>query len=159
MKANVLRTWVVEDDPFFRQMLVSYLELLGHEPRSFENGEDFLWHASEKPDVVLLDQNLGDGMKGMDILRKIKSDYPDMHVVFISGEENIRTVSDAYQYGSEEFMDKDSAALLRIKLRLEKILTIRTLRHRKRIQQYKALAMTGAALGALGCGMLYMLQH
>jgi DNA-binding NtrC family response regulator len=159
MKESVLRTWVVDDDPFFRQMLVSYLELLGHQPRSFENGEEFLWHVSEKPDVVLLDQNLGDGMKGMDILRKLKSEYPETHVVFISGEENIMTVSDSYQYGSEEFMDKDSAALLRIKLRLEKILTIRSLRKRKKIQQYKALAMACAALGALGCGMLYMLQH
>jgi DNA-binding NtrC family response regulator len=158
MKATAMSTWVVEDDPFFRQMLLSYLELLGYNARGFESGEEFMQHLSEKPDVVLLDQNLGDGMNGLEILRNIKQEQRDMHVIFISGEESISTISDSYQYGSEEYMDKDSASLLRIKVRLEKILLIKALRRQKKIQQLKALAIASATLGALGCGMLYLLQ-
>jgi CheY-like chemotaxis protein len=129
-----LSIWVVEDDHLYQNMLVSYLTLLGYAPKAFDSGEQCVQHLSENPDVVLLDHNLGEGMKGIDVLRRIRSDKQNTSIVYISGEEKISLVSDVYQNGSEEFITKDSASLLRLKLRLEKIERLKVL-YRKKLRK------------------------
>ena len=117
-----LKIWIVEDDFTYQEILKTYLSVLGHSATSFTNGEACLELLQEKPDVILLDHNLGDGMNGVETLQKIKQECPDTHVIYISGEEKVSLVTDAYRYGSDEFITKDSASLLRLKLILEKIL-------------------------------------
>jgi DNA-binding NtrC family response regulator len=117
-----LKIWIVEDDFAYQEILKTYLSVLGYSANSFTNGEACLEFIQEEPDVILLDHNLGEGMNGVETLQKIKQECPDTHVVYISGEEKVSLVTDAYRYGSDEFITKDSASLLRLKLILEKIL-------------------------------------
>jgi DNA-binding NtrC family response regulator len=117
-----LKIWIVEDDFTYQEILKTYLSVLGYSANSFTNGETCLELLQEKPDVILLDHNLGEGMNGVETLQKIKQECPHTHVIYISGEEKVSLVTDAYRYGSDEFITKDSASLLRLKLILEKIL-------------------------------------
>jgi DNA-binding response OmpR family regulator len=121
MNTIPLNTWVVDDDPTYQEMLLSYLTLLGHSARGFFSGEECLKHLYEKPDVIILDHNLGNGLQGLDVLRNIRYENKATSVIYISAEEKVSLVSDAFNHGSDEYIGKDSASLLRLKLRLEKI--------------------------------------
>lgn len=141
MKTNNLNIWVVEDDPMYQQTLISYLDVLGYKARAFNNGEECLDFLGQSPDVVLLDHNLGDGMKGTDVLRELKHQYLNTHVIYISGEEKVSLVAETYKNGSEEFISKDSASLLRLKLRLDKIQEMKLL-CKKRSKRKKTILVS-----------------
>lgn len=132
MSTCSLKTWVVEDDSTYQQKLLSYLGVLGINARGFSTGEECLKHLHENPDVVILDHNLGSDMLGIDVLRNIKIENKDISVIYISGEEKVSLVSDAYRNGSDDYIGKDSASLLRLKLRLEKIAKVKLLRLKKK---------------------------
>lgn len=147
METKSLNIWVVEDDHFYQNMLISYLALIGFKAKGFYSGEECLAKINEKPDVVLLDHNLGDGIKGVDVLRKIKSDSRTTHVIYISGEETVSVVSDVYQNGSDDFITKDNASLIRLKMRLEKIEQIKAFNQKKnRKKRTTIIAVAGIAL-------------
>ncbi len=121
MNTFSMNIFVVEDDPFYQEMVSSYLQGLGHTTRAFSTGEEFLKHLNSKPDLVILDHNLESELKGDDVLRIIKSEQSQIPVIYFSGEERVSLVSDAYKFGSMDFINKDCASLLRLKLALEKI--------------------------------------
>lgn len=139
-----LSIWVVDDDHLYQNMLVSYLAVLGYHSKGFDSGEECVYRLNENPDIILLDHNLGTGMKGMDVLRRIKSESKSTRVIYISGEEKVSLVSEAYQNGSEEFISKDSASLIRLKLRLEKIKRFKDFSRRRLAK--RILAIVGGLL-------------
>ena len=143
---KTLSIWVVEDDHLYRSMLLSYLAMLGYSPVGFDSGEECILRLSEQPDVVLLDHNLGEGMKGLDVLRKIRGESPETKVIYISGEERISLVSDVFQNGSQDFMTKDNASLLRLKLRLENIESVKLMSKQKARKRNIILVSTAALL-------------
>jgi DNA-binding response OmpR family regulator len=145
MEMKCLNVWVVEDDHFYQNMLISYLALIGFKAKGFYSGEECLDYINEKPDVVLLDHNLGDGLKGVDVLRKIKSESRNTHVIYISGEETVSVVSDVYQNGSDDFITKDNASLIRLKMRLEKIEQIKAFNQKKN-RKKRSIAITAAGV-------------
>lgn len=152
MNSIPLSTWVVDDDPTYQEMLLSYLALLGHRTRGFFSGEECLKHLSEKPDVIILDHNLGNGLNGLDVLRNIKHENKATSVIYISSEEKTSLVSDAYCLGSDEYIGKDSASLLRLKLRLEKIADVKqfnTIKTKKRKKLLVVSILLGSSAGAI----------
>ncbi|MFM7854178.1 MAG: response regulator [Flammeovirgaceae bacterium] len=156
MNTIPLSTWVVDDDPTYQEMLLSYLTLLGHRTRGFFSGEECLKHLSEKPDVIILDHNLGNGLQGLDVLRNIKHENKATSVIYISAEEKASLVSDAYSLGSDEYIGKDSASLLRLKLRLEKIADVKHLNAVKAEKRRKLLTVL-ILLGSLVTAILLCL--
>jgi polysaccharide export outer membrane protein len=68
-----------------------------------------------------------DGMKGFDVLKKIKRYNPNIYVVMISGQENIETAVDALKYGAFDYIIKDNKVNLRIKNIISKIIQIKTI--------------------------------
>lgn len=156
MNTIPLSTWVVDDDPTYQEMLLSYLTLLGHRTRGFFSGEECLKHLSEKPDVIILDHNLGTGLQGLDVLRNIKHENKATSVIYISAEEKVSLVSEAYYLGSDEYIGKDSASLLRLKLRLEKIADVKHLKAVK-AEKRKKLLTVSILLGSLVAAILLFL--
>lgn len=113
--------WIVDDDPVYQNLISSFLHEIGYKTRTFSSGNECLNKLSDKPDFIILDHNLGPECNGLDILRNIKSDAPDIPVIYLSGQDKLSMVSDAYKFGSVEYIEKDSASLLKLKLRIEKI--------------------------------------
>lgn len=117
--------WIVDDDPVYQNLISSFLHEIGYKSRTFSSGNECLSKLSEKPDFIILDHNLGPECNGLDILRNIKSDAPEIPVIYLSGQDKLSMVSDAYKFGSVEYIEKDSASLLKLKLRIEKIENIK----------------------------------
>ncbi len=72
-----MRTLVVEDCPDTADSLALLLKMWGHEPRIAGNGLDALAMAETfRPDVVLLDIGLGEGLTGRDVARRLRDRNP-----------------------------------------------------------------------------------
>jgi two-component system nitrogen regulation response regulator NtrX len=63
--------------------------------------------TSQPPGLLILDIWLKDSdMDGIDILKKVKSDYPEVPVVIISGHGNIEIAVAAIKQGAYDFIEK-----------------------------------------------------
>ena len=61
--------------------------------------------AREKPEVVLLDVWMPE-LDGIELLRRIKHETPDTHVIMISGHANIQNAVTATRLGAADFIEK-----------------------------------------------------
>jgi DNA-binding NtrC family response regulator len=70
------------------------------------NGEEALNKLkADTFDLLLLDLKLP-GIDGMEILRIVKSQYPDMKVIIISAHGTIQTAVEALKTGALDFLEK-----------------------------------------------------
>lgn len=145
MDNSTLKIFVLDDDMMYGKMLASYVESLGHTAETFQLADDCLVNLNHNPDLVLLDHNLGGDQKGVDVLRFIKHERPDISVIYITAEENVALVSDVFRSGSDDFIGKDSASLLRLKLKIEELFARKVVRLNRRNKSKKMLVV-GALL-------------
>src|SRR5260370_39241831 len=61
--------------------------------------------AREKPAVVLLDIWMPE-LDGLELLRRIKTEKPEVHVIMISGPPNIQNAVAATRMGAADFIEK-----------------------------------------------------
>ena len=88
-------------------MLEHYLSLNpDYQVKRFENTKDFFQSLHELPDLITLDFTLPD-MDGSQVLKKIKLQYPDLKVIIISGQEDIRTAVNLLKEGAFDYIVKD----------------------------------------------------
>ena len=116
------KIFLVEDDEWYREMLTYHLTLNpDYEVKKFSNGKDFLDNLYLNPSVVTLDYSLPD-IKGEELLKKVKLYNPDIPVIIISGQEDIKTAIKLLKNGAYDYLTKDDETkdrlwnlLLRIK--------------------------------------------
>jgi two-component system response regulator HydG len=111
MKRRVL---IVEDDEIFLRPLRRTLEVAGFEVLAFPSGEEAVDALKgEDVDVVLTDKRLP-GMDGVELVRRIKTDHPDLAVVMMTAYGTIESAVEAMRLGAADYLVKpyDSAELL-----------------------------------------------
>ncbi len=98
---------VVDDSFYMRTMLKNMLtdagyEVVGEAP----NGQTALELAKEtKPDLITLDVILPDNT-GLDVLKGIKAEQPDMKVIIVSAVGQEVIVNEAMEYGAKAYIVK-----------------------------------------------------
>ncbi len=108
------KIFMVEDDEMYAQLLSYHLTLNpDYEVDTFPTAKEFLNNLHRKPSLVTLDYSLPD-MTGAELLKKIKSQYPDIPVVIISGQEDISTAVKLLKEGAYDYIVKDDDAKDRI---------------------------------------------
>ncbi len=155
-RKNSLKIYVLDDDHIYRKLLVCYVESLGYQATGFQTSEECLVSLNRCPDVVLLDHNLEGEENGVDILRFIKREYPDISVIYITGEESTTLVSEVFRSGSEDFIGKDSASLLRLKVKLDQLAKRKAERWFEKKRNQK-LILAGAVILGIFLIMQYVL--
>jgi DNA-binding NtrC family response regulator len=104
--------FVIEDDPAFNKLLVSYLSSkINCEMSSFITGEECIDVINEgkKPDIVLQDYELP-FQNGIEIMQQIKKKCPDSEFIFLSGQTNVKVAVNALQDGAFDYIVKDNHA-------------------------------------------------
>src|SRR5665213_2343632 len=98
---------VVDDDPLVLKVLQTLLvKKGGYHVVTAENGADALAQASKfPPQTVILDMNLPD-MNGLEILQKLKTSYPQLPVIMLTGETDLQTAVKAIQQGAHNYLTK-----------------------------------------------------
>ena len=101
---QAFRIFVVEDDEWYRELLVYNLELNpDYLVEKFETAEDCLAALHRAPDVITLDFRLPD-MNGDEALKKIKDRYPDVEVIVISEQDNVETAVSLLRNGAYDYL-------------------------------------------------------
>lgn len=101
-----LRILVVEDDEQVRELLVSYLEKRGYGVQAAADGRAALAAVvNEPPDVALLDVGLPD-IDGLELLKQLRTELPELVVLVISGKGTWEAVPRALEFGAADFISK-----------------------------------------------------
>jgi CheY-like chemotaxis protein len=97
---------VVDDEKNIRLTMSHSLEPLGMKVQTAINGEEALQKLEETQfGLVFLDLKMP-GMEGMDVLRRIKDDWPAIRVIIITAHGTIETAVEAMKLGAVDFVQK-----------------------------------------------------
>lgn len=106
MSNKRIKILLIDDEEEFASTLAERLELRGYETRTAVCGEDGLTLlASESFDIAVLDLMMP-GMNGLDTLRRIKSDTPDMPVVLLTGHGSTKEGMAGMRLGAFDYLMK-----------------------------------------------------
>ena len=99
---------IVDDERDIRELISDILKDEGFETRLAGNSDDAMAAINvEPPALMILDIWLKDSrMDGIDILKAVKRDNPDVPVVIISGHGNIEIAVAAIKQGAYDFIEK-----------------------------------------------------
>ncbi len=105
---NYFKLFIVEDDPFYGELLKRHLQLNpDNDVFLFKNGKDCLDNLHLKPDLISLDYRLPD-ISGFEVMKKTHQDYPELPVVIVSGQEDVKTALDLLKEGAYDYFVKDN---------------------------------------------------
>ncbi|WP_455479821.1 nitrogen assimilation response regulator NtrX [Bartonella sp. B23] len=99
---------IVDDEADIRELVAGILDDEGYETRVACNADEALAQISERiPKLIFLDIWLqGSRLDGLALLDEIKTRYPALPVVMISGHGNIETAVSAIKRGAYDFIEK-----------------------------------------------------
>ena len=99
---------IVDDEKDIRELIGDILKDEGFSIRLAANSDDCMSEINaEPPSLMILDIWLKDSrMDGIDILKSVKRDNPDIPVVIISGHGNIEIAVAAIKQGAYDFIEK-----------------------------------------------------
>ena len=127
MPNNSAKIFLVDDDPFCRQLIEQAIRNAGYgDVQAFDNGAACLDALIEEPTIIFLDQMMG-SVSGTDALKAIKRFNPDIYVVLVSGQQQVQVAVDSLKYGAFDYVVKDEQLADRLALVLGKIEKMQTL--------------------------------
>jgi FixJ family two-component response regulator len=107
--------YLVEDDPFYNNVVATSLEQSNYKVKTFTNGEDYLREIkNHPPDLAIIDYRLGD-TNGIDLLEKTKSLDSAINVVILSAHRKMEMINAALKKGAS-FVHKDQLAFSKLKV-------------------------------------------
>jgi len=130
---NPMRIAVVDDEAIVLKRLESALSKDGNSVTTFATGEDFLKEFKVSSfDLVFLDVILP-GLNGMEVLRQIKVQGPEVEVILITGQASIEAAIEAIKLGAFHYVQKP--------LKLDEIrhLARQALEHKRLVEENRQL--------------------
>jgi two-component system response regulator HydG len=103
---NKIRIMVVDDEMIVRQSLLTWFKKYGHEVDTAASGLEALEKLEQKPFQVMFVDIKMPGMDGLELLEKVKQDYPDIMVVIITAYGSIESAVKAMRSGASDYLLK-----------------------------------------------------
>ncbi len=103
---DTFKIFVVEDDPFYGELLKRHLALNpDNEVYLYKTGKECLKNMHLNPDFISLDYGLPD-ISGLEVMKKIKLTHPNVPIVIVSGQEDVKTAIDLLKEGAYDYFTK-----------------------------------------------------
>ncbi|KPK46068.1 MAG: chemotaxis protein CheY [Nitrospira bacterium SM23_35] len=103
IKANVL---VVDDEEQFLKVFSQRLEGRGVKVDTSSTGEEALKKVHDKEfDAIVLDMVMP-GMSGMEALKRIRAENPDVQIIILTGHGTVEKGVEAMKSGAVDFLEK-----------------------------------------------------
>ena len=97
---------LVDDEQEFTEVLSQRLETRGLEVESAANGAEALRKVDEQNyDVIILDLMMPE-MDGLETLKRLRHDRPDLQVVLLTGQGDLKQGIEAMKLGAADFLEK-----------------------------------------------------
>ncbi|MBD1390181.1 nitrogen regulation protein NR(I) [Neiella sp. HB171785] len=98
--------WIVDDDSSIRWVLERALSAANISNQSFASAEDVLDELTRtRPQVMISDVRM-EGMDGLEMLKQVKEQYPEMPVVIMTAHSDLDSAVTAFQSGAFEYLPK-----------------------------------------------------
>ena len=85
MEARTARILVIDDDTTVRLATCKTLQMDGHEVQQAEDGLTGIETFRQSPADLVVTDILMPGMYGLDVIKTLRSEYPDIPIVALSG--------------------------------------------------------------------------
>ncbi len=100
---------LVDDEAEFLDLMRKRLSKRGVELTTAESGEEALALLRERSfDVVVLDVKMP-GMSGVEVLREIRSNHPEVETIMLSGHADLHFVEEGLALGAFDYLIKPVA--------------------------------------------------
>lgn len=121
---EVIRIMLIDDEYEFLESLKKVLQRRKMDVITMDSGEKALMYLKNKlVDVVVLDVKIP-GMNGLEILQRIKQDFPSIEVILLTGHPSISNAIDGIRLGACEYLQKPYKATS-LATTIRKLYTIR----------------------------------
>lgn len=123
MLQNHYRIFVVEDDKIYGKSVTDAL-IMGfqeYEVSWYKSGKDCLDNLHLQPHIITLDYNRADKMPSEEILHKIHDFNPEIPVVIISGQRDVKVAVKLLKEGAYDYIVKDHESIPKLLNLLGKI--------------------------------------
>lgn len=90
----------------------------------FENSAECLSNIHIVPDLILLDFDAPPG-NGLDVVKEVKKQYPQIHMLMISAQKEVKVVVDAIRNGVSGYIMKDENQLDMVSYETERFLDMK----------------------------------
>ncbi|NRA31320.1 MAG: sigma-54-dependent Fis family transcriptional regulator [Parvularculaceae bacterium] len=103
---------IIDDEPDIRELIAGIFEDEGFFPHTAAHSDEALEVAAQRPPaLVILDIWLqGSRLDGLELLVELRTLYPDLPVVIISGHGTVETAISAIKRGAYDFLEKPLSA-------------------------------------------------
>lgn len=97
---------VVDDEEVMRDCICGYLKQKGHSCKVASSGKDALSQIQKEwTDVVVTDLKMPN-MGGIELLKVLRNQYPEIKVIILSGFQTTKNISQAEDLGVYSFCSK-----------------------------------------------------
>ena len=97
---------IVDDEQEYREAMAERLEVRGYTVEKAENGLDALSKIQgANYDAIVLDFMMP-GMDGLETLKRIRSQRPDLQVILLTGHATVKSGVEAIKLGAMDFLEK-----------------------------------------------------
>ncbi len=101
-----LRLMIVDDELIVRESLLYWFKKYGHEIDTAASGAEALEKIEQKPFHLLFVDIKMPGMDGLELLERVKKEYPDTLVVIITAHGSIESAARAMRAGASDYLMK-----------------------------------------------------
>lgn len=151
MEENKLTILIVDDEEPIRDILSRKLELDGYNCEVAADGQEALRKASIKAfALVLLDVSMP-GLSGIEVLRRLTADHPDIFVIMITATVDTKMHIEALKLGACDYLTKPFD-LDDVSARVKRALEIRRLVLKK--GECKSALQQSEAIRSFLCGQI-----
>jgi DNA-binding NtrC family response regulator len=105
---SAIRLLIVDDEERFLSTYKKLLEKRGISTTTCTNGSDAMRILEQRPiDVVLLDMKMP-GIGGMEVLRRIRQEHPEVETIMLTGHLSMESEAEGLKSGAFDYLMKPS---------------------------------------------------
>lgn len=159
-KAEREHIFIVEDNEIYSMMLDYILSKDSvYKFSSFNTGEECIQSLSLNPDVIILDYNLP-GMNGYEVLQEIKKYDPNIHVLMLTNNTDMKLAMKLLKAGADDYIMKQGHGEKQIIEKVEALLSEDEKKERERSSArnkvlFRKLAYGLAIASMVVAGIMY----
>lgn len=130
---------MLNDNIFYSNILQQHFINLGYtDVTPYANLAEYFDKLTPQPDIIFFDHGI-DFLKGLEVLKAIKSSNADIYVIFMCGPDDIETVIQSFKYGAFDYFVKgenDAKNIETILTKIDRIQELLQTNNRMRFKKY-----------------------
>lgn len=100
------QVWIVDDDKSIRWVLEKALQKANFDTHCFASAGDLLKDLHRgQPEVLITDIRMP-GMDGLELLKKVQTDYPELPVIVMTAHSDLESAVSSFHGGAFEYLPK-----------------------------------------------------